>query len=103
MNQCGNCALWDRVTSHGRGTTTGYCASSLQGKITRSDDHCPMHIKSGGLGFDENAAIDDFNRVRAGKVVDSQGRAKQVFHYRAQNQVDTDELRRRSARARRVA
>lgn len=91
--------MWSPVAAHGRGTTTGYCTHSAQGKVTRGDYACQFFVSHDGSGFDTNVAFDAFTRMK-------QGKGPAAHSYRHQDPVDTGALRARSARyagARRIA
>lgn len=95
---CSGCSLWSSVAKHGRGTATGYCTHPAQARVTRGDYSCRNYVRDYGLGHDENAAIDAFLTWKArGGVTPGK--------YRAQDPVNTDLLRARSAKygGRRVA
>ena len=89
---CSSCALWDKTTSHGRGTVTGFCTHPVNGKTTRGDYSCPYYQRAYGKGFDSNVAFDAFHRLKAGKVQEP------VFHRRKVDSVPLGALRRRSGR-----
>jgi len=96
VRACSACAMWRPTTRHGRGTTTGYCTHPAQARATFGDYSCKFYVRAYRQGFDANVAFDAFERYRVKE-------GGQVGAYRAQDRVDLGELRRRSARARKVA
>lgn len=71
VRRCGGCANSIPAANHdGICKRTGYCTHPYVGRVVDQDDGatCPWFTPAAGQGFDENSALQAFEKMKDGKL-----------------------------------